>query len=221
MEEILNWDRAATLFINGSHSLFWDQTVYVATSTIVWVPLGLVIFWLIWKHTTPSRFFTIVVLFALAIFISETLSSTVFKPIFQRWRPTQDPLYMYAVDTVHNYRGGRFGFFSAHASNTFSVATFLCFLFRRKWLNVLVVSWALLNCYTRLYLGVHYVGDILVGTFFGLVIGSLLYRVYLWRCCKGEKTQEPLLDEQSAQILVCGILFNYVMLFVIALAFWV
>ena len=116
LDNILTWDREATLFINGSDNVYFDQIIYYATSTWSWVPLGVVLLWLLWKNLSPSQFGLAILCLSVAVIISNELSSSVFKPLFQRWRPTQDPVYMYMVDVVHNYRGGRFGFFSAHAA---------------------------------------------------------------------------------------------------------
>ena len=120
----------------------------------------------------------VLLMILLGIFISDQLSSSIVKPLAARFRPTNDPQLMYLVDIVNNYRGGKYGFFSAHASNTFTVAVFLTLLFRHRRVGVLLLSWAVLNCYTRVYLGVHYVGDILVGTLVGILIGFLIYRLY-------------------------------------------
>lgn len=221
LEHILSWDRSVTLFINGSHSLLWDQVIYLATSTFAWIMLGVLILWLISKNTTKMQFFTVVSLLVLGVFVSDQLSSSVFKPLFLRWRPTNDPIYMYSFDTVHNYRGGKFGFFSAHASNTFTVCTFLCLLFKRRVLNVLMISWALLNCYTRLYLGVHYLGDILVGIIFGISIGYAIYRIYVKTSCNGIVPKMSLLNVKSSQIMSCSILLNYCLIFIFALFYWI
>ena len=161
---------------------------------------------------TPRQFCFAVLFLALAIFISDQLSSTVFKPVFQRWRPTRDPVYMYFVDVVHNYRGGMYGFFSAHASNTLSVAVFLACLIRNKALNIVIISWSLLNCYTRLYLGVHYLGDVLVGICFGLVIGLTL--AYFYRKYIGVK--DPLLKDNSVHLFSCTIIGSYCLTFIVA-----
>jgi undecaprenyl-diphosphatase len=82
------------------------------------------------------------------------------------------------IDTVDNYRGGNYGFFSAHASNTFSIALFFSLLMRRRWLVVTLVCYSLVNCWTRLYLGVHYPGDITVGLIWGSIVGYCVYRLY-------------------------------------------
>jgi undecaprenyl-diphosphatase len=82
------------------------------------------------------------------------------------------------VDTVDGYRGGNYGFFSAHAANTFSIAIFMSLLMRQRLLTIFLVCWSLLNCYTRLYLGVHYPGDITVGLIWGGLVGFCVYKGY-------------------------------------------
>jgi undecaprenyl-diphosphatase len=79
---------------------------------------------------------------------------------------------------VNGYRGGRYSFPSAHASNSFGLAFFLMYLFRNKWLTTTMMLWALLNCYSRIYLGVHYPGDILAGFLVGFVAASFTYWVF-------------------------------------------
>ena len=122
---------------------------------------------------------------------------------------------MHVVDVVHDYRGGSYGFFSAHASNTFSVAVFLSLLFRRRLLGLLVVSWAVINSYTRIYLGVHYLGDVLVGTLFGLLIGSSMYGLYRKYILQGGVMQWK--SSLYPHIMAIAILFSYCMVFIVAL----
>ena len=95
-----------------------------------------------------------------------------------RWRPTHDPEIGSLIDTVNGYRGGNYGFFSAHAANTFSLAVFFSLLMRHRLFVCFMVGWSLTNCYTRLYLGVHYPGDITVGLLWGGFVGWLVYRLY-------------------------------------------
>lgn len=216
LERLLEWDRQATLFINGSSNLCWDEVIYVATSTLTWIPVGLLVLWMLWKNLSLRQFYFAVFFLVVAVFVSDQLSSSVFKPFFQRWRPTQDPLIMYCVDVVHDYRGGRYGFFSAHASNTFSVAVFLACLVRRKYLGWLIVSWAVLNSYTRVYLGVHYLGDVLVGTFWGILIGCILSKIYRKRILMGSDAS-ILTDDKYACILAIGLLSSYCLAFIVAL----
>jgi undecaprenyl-diphosphatase len=100
------------------------------------------------------------------------------KPLVARWRPTHDPQIGALVDVVDGYRGGRFGFFSAHACNTFSIAVFFSLLVRSRLLTIALLFWSLTNCWTRLYLGVHFPGDILVGLLWGAVVGASVYLLF-------------------------------------------
>ena len=87
---------------------------------------------------------------------------------------------MYAVDVVNETRGGRFGFTSSHAANSFGIAIFFSLLIRHKALSTSLILWAVMNAFTRIYLGVHYPGDILAGTLIGVLVGWLVYRLYVY-----------------------------------------
>lgn len=112
---------------------------------------------------------------ALLIFVADRICSGIVKPLVERWRPTQDPQIMYLVDIVRGYRGGRFGFFSGHACNTFCMATFLSLLFRSGKVTCALFFWCTTTTFTRLYLGVHYLGDVTVGLIVGCLLGTLFY----------------------------------------------
>ena len=77
------------------------------------------------------------------------------------------------------FRSGSYGFFSAHASNTFSIAIFFALLVRNRIFTVSMVLWSLVNCWTRMYLGVHYPGDILVGLLWGGLVGTAVWYLHL------------------------------------------
>jgi undecaprenyl-diphosphatase len=124
---------------------------------------------------TPLRLFPALVV---CVLLAGSLDDMVVKPLVGRWRPTHDQEIGLLVDTVNNYRGGRFGFFSAHASNTFSLALFLALVVRSRVLSVTLAGWSLLNCWTRLYLGVHFPGDILVGLLWGGMVAIGVWYVY-------------------------------------------
>jgi len=100
------------------------------------------------------------------------------KSLVARWRPTHDPQIGALVDVVDGYRGGKYGFFSAHACNTMSIATYFCWIARSRRLSITLVIWSLVNCWTRLYLGVHFPGDILVGLIWGVTVGTGVYFLY-------------------------------------------
>lgn len=106
------------------------------------------------------------------------------------------------VHIVNGYRGGRYGFPSCHAANTFGLAFFIWFLFRKRWLTVFIMGWALLTCYSRIYLGVHFPGDLLAGTLIGLIAAYIVYRLFLK--VSGHKTMEKV-PHIYAPILVGGL----------------
>jgi undecaprenyl-diphosphatase len=115
---------------------------------------------------------------ALCTLIAGGVDDTIVKPMIGRWRPTHDPEIGYLVDVVNGYRSGKYGFFSAHAANTFSICVFFCLLVRNRIFTSAVVSWSLLNCWTRLYLGVHFPSDIFVGLCWGALTGIGVYYFY-------------------------------------------
>ncbi len=178
--DLVSLDQQATLAINGSDSLFWDNLMLTVTNTFSWSLLIIMLFWVIFKNNTVKEAFVIILTLGLLIFVADRICSGWVKPTVARWRPTQDPHIMYLVDVVNNYRGGRFGFFSGHACNTFCVATFLAWLFRYPRLTGVLYFWCATTTFTRLYLGVHYLGDVTVGLLIGITLGSLFYLGYHW-----------------------------------------
>lgn len=177
-EQILQADRALTLWLNGSESLFVDGIAWTATSTAVWLPLAAALLYTIIRNNDLADIFLIILSVACSILIADQVASSLFKPMVARLRPSHDPELMYIIQTVNGYRGGLYGFFSSHASNTFAVATFLSMLLRRRKVAVVLFAWALLNCWTRVYLGVHYVGDLLAGAAFGGMTGAGMFYLY-------------------------------------------
>ena len=179
IKDILNWDTQLTLLLNGSESVFIDGIAWYSTRTITWLLMAIVLLYIIIRHNKLSTSIAIIACLFLSILLADQVASGIFKPLIQRFRPTHDPALAHLIDTVNGYRGGKYGFFSSHASNTFAVATFITLLMRNKWVAATGYSFALLNCWTRIYLGVHFVGDILTGIAFGLFSGWLCYRLFI------------------------------------------
>jgi undecaprenyl-diphosphatase len=181
MEELITFDRWLLLLCNGSPSLFLDGLVKTLTTAATWIPLYLSLLYIVVRNnTTTGRILLVVLCAGLCVLLTGTLDDAIVKPLVARWRPTHDPVIGQLVDTVNGYRGGDYGFFSAHAANTFSIALFFSLLVRSRLLTVgLVVFYSLTNCWTRLYLGVHFPGDILCGLIWGGLMGTLVYRLYL------------------------------------------
>ena len=178
MHDLLQFDQQATLALNGSQSLFLDNLMITVTNTFAWSLLIIMLLYVIFKNNSWKEGLCILLCIGLMIFVTDRLCSGWCKPTMARWRPTRDPEIMYLIDTVLNYRGGRFGFFSGHASNTFCVATFLAWLFRSPRMTAVLYFWSATTTFTRLYLGVHYLGDVTVGLLVGLTTGTLFYALY-------------------------------------------
>lgn len=175
---MLELDQEITLALNGSESIFWDNIMYTITSTWSWILVIITMLVIMFKNNDIREFVLILISLAIMILVADRLCSGLVKPMVARWRPTQDPQIMYMVDIVNGYRGGKFGFFSGHACNTFCMATFMSLLFRYRAASVVFYLWAATTTFSRIYLGVHYVGDILVGLVVGLFIGAAFYVIY-------------------------------------------
>jgi len=179
MEELIQFDKHLLLMLNGSDSVFLDYVVMTLTNAKTWIPLYLALFYVVIKSNMTKKDILFVVAAAgFCVLCAGGFDDSIVKPLVARWRPTHDPQIGMLIDTVDNYRGGNYGFFSAHASNTFSIALFFSLLMRRRWLVVTLVCYSLVNCWTRLYLGVHYPGDITVGLIWGSIVGYCVYRLY-------------------------------------------
>ncbi len=181
-------DTALTLFFNGSQSLYLDGIAWTATQTSTWLPLALVLLYVVIQANDLRGIFYFVLGVAVSILLADQVASSVFKPLVARWRPSHNPEIMYLVDVVRGYRGGSYGFFSSHAANTMAVATFVSLVMRSKWLAAWLGSWVLINCWSRVYLGVHYVGDLFTGLVWGTLVGYGIYRFHHYLCKKYQTT---------------------------------
>ena len=175
LETLRHIDQTLTLFLNGSQSLFLDGVAATATQTATWIPVAVVLLYVLIRNNNLRAVGTILLAIALSILLADQGASSVCKPLFGRLRPTHEPSIMYAIDVVNGYRGGKFGFISSHAANTFAVATLLTLLVRGRRLAIVLFGWALLNCWTRVYLGVHYVGDLMCGALWGTLVATGIY----------------------------------------------
>jgi undecaprenyl-diphosphatase len=184
-QPIIDFDKQLLLLLNGSESLFLDSMVTTLTNAWTWVPLYISLLIVVIKNSESSKKILLVLASAgLCVLLAGTIDDTIVKPLVGRWRPSRDPEIGLLVDTVDGYRGGDYGFFSAHAANTFSIAVFFCWLVRSRLLSIALVLWSFTNCWTRLYLGVHFPGDILVGLCWGGLVGTGVYILYRYLLAK-------------------------------------
>ena len=172
-------DREMLLSVNGSSSLYLDRLARVLTTALTWVPLYISLFVVVLRNNDSFRKVLMIMGAAgLCVLLAGSVDDMIVKPTVARWRPTHDPVIGAMVDVVDGYRGGKYGFFSAHASNTFSIAIFFVWLMRSRLLSIALIVWSLTNCWTRMYLGVHFPGDILVGLTWGFIVGTGVYYLF-------------------------------------------
>lgn len=173
-------DRLVLSWFNGSNSVFLDGWMSAFTSGFTWLALYASLFYLVVKNNETMGQIMLVVGCALAcVGLADIMADVIVKPLVERWRPSNDPIFKYDVSVVEGYRGTSYGFFSAHAANTFSLALFFCMLVRSRVLSVALVLWSFVNCYTRMYLGLHYPSDIVCGLLWGSVCAIGVYYFYL------------------------------------------
>lgn len=179
VEKILVYERDLFFMLNGSDSPFLDRFMWLYSGKAVWLPLAAFILIVLLYKKKWRESILILLAIVLVITFCDQFASHVCKPIFTRFRPTHHPDFMDQVKTVFDYRGGKYGFISSHAANAFGFATFMSLLFRYRLFTWTIFLWAALTAYTRVYLGVHFISDIVPGTIAGVFFGWLVYWLYI------------------------------------------
>ena len=175
IDKIIELDKELFLLINGLHNSFADFVMFWMSEKFIWIPVYLFFIFLIYRQFKLKKTLIIILSVAIMIAISDQISVHLFKNIFQRLRPCHDPALMDIVHLVKGKCGGQYGFISSHASNTFALSFFMINLIGRKYkyFTTLILIWALLICYSRIYLGVHFPADIIIGAILGAFLGWL------------------------------------------------
>ena len=174
---MIDIDKSIFFYLNGIHSPFWDVVMALFTRTEYWILLfGVLIYYIIRRYRMKS--IMILILVALCILVADQFAGLI-KDSVQRLRPTHDPTMQGLVHNVLS-KGGLYSYFSAHAANTFAVATFTSFIFKNRAFNFLIFTWAIVVSYSRIYLGVHFPFDVLTGLIFGSALGYGAYRLLIF-----------------------------------------
>lgn len=174
------WDRELLILFNQLHADALDPIVYYATKTEFWLPLYLYLIFLIFRDYRNVAWLVLSGV-VISILLSDQITSGLMKPLFARLRPSHEPTLEGVIHLVNGYRGGLYGFASSHAANTFGIALYFYLLMHNRYRFArLLFVWAGFMSYTRIYLGVHYPGDILVGGLVGLMSGYFAFRFYEW-----------------------------------------
>ena len=179
METFSHIDSDLFLFLNGLHTDWMDKVMMLLTDMWVWFPLYLLlIYWTVMQY--GKRCWWVFLAVVLVVLCTDQLASHVCKPVFQRLRPCYNSDFEGLIHLPKGMAGGKYGFVSSHAANTFGIAAFLTPALRkyRPWMAIVLYLWAFISSYSRIYIGYHYPGDILCGAALGVLIGLILWKLF-------------------------------------------
>lgn len=182
LEKILDCEGDTFLLLNSYHTPFGNQFMWLFSGKIFWMPLAVLFIVMLFYKNKKHWKETLLILAAIVLVITlcDQFASGICKPMFTRFRPTHHPAFMDKVQIVFDYRGGRFGFISSHAANAFGFVTLTSLIFRYSFYSVMLYLWAIVNSYSRIYLGVHFISDIIAGIIAGLLFGWIVYKLFVF-----------------------------------------
>lgn len=169
---MIELDHKVFLFLNSLHSPFFDTVMWILSMKAVWIPLYLAMIWLVVRKYGKRAWIPLLIV-PLLVLIDDQ-GSRILKNLTERPRPCHEPSLAGMVHTVKGYCAGMYSFVSGHASNSFGIAAYTAALLGKRWYTWSVFIWAALVSYSRIYIGVHYPGDVLGGALLGLIAGISL-----------------------------------------------
>lgn len=178
IDQIITWDKELFLFLNGLHSGFWDVLMFNISNKFLWIPLYILLLFLLIRYYKKDSVWIVLTLI-LIITISDQVSVHGFKNVFLRLRPCHDPELDGLVHIVNGKCGGKYGFYSSHATNHFALAVFFSFIFKPffRYFTPVILIWAGMISYSRIYLGVHFPADVLAGSLAGTLLGFMGFKI--------------------------------------------
>ena len=179
MESLSTIDSDLFLFLNGLHAAWLDKVMTLITDMWVWMPFYLLlIYWVVKQY--GKRCWWVFLAIGIVVLCSDQLSAHVCKPLFQRLRPCYNPDLQELIYLPKGMAGGRYGFVSSHAANTFAIAAFLtpALCNYRPWPAITLYQWAFISSYSRIYIGYHYPGDIICGAILGILVGMIIWKLF-------------------------------------------
>jgi len=191
LKQLLHIDTEILLAINGWHTPWADTLMWIISAKTTWIPLYLLLIGLlVWRYRKPTLTtvkwlekvpvcVVMIVVIVLAVGAADFIASGILKDLVARPRPTRVPELEGVLHLVNNYRSGQYGFVSSHAANTMACGLLFSLIWRKKIATIGLMLWVAMNCYSRMYLGVHYPLDIIGGLLVGAlmaVVGYVLLR---------------------------------------------
>lgn len=202
--------------INSMHSAYFDSYMWLVSARWSCV---LIVAALIYVFYTKGwrQLLVAVCAVLLLVLLADQTASGIIKPLVERLRPSHDPAFAGTIHTVNGYLGGQYGFVSSHAANNFGVALFLALAVRNRWATVAMMLWAVLISYSRIYLGVHFPGDILGGALVGMAAAAVVYACWLWAERKCLHVQpRGLFEARDGKIIAITVACNLLIIALVA-----
>ena len=192
LEQLLHIDTEVLLAINGWHAPWADRLMWIVSAKTTWIPLYLLLVGLlVWRYYKPAMTsvkwlqrvpacVVMIVVIGLAVGAADFIASGILKDFVARPRPSRVPQLEGVLHLVNDYRSGQYGFVSSHAANTMACGLLFSLVWRKKIATIGLMLWVAMNCYSRMYLGVHYPLDILGGLLVGTTTALLAYVTLCW-----------------------------------------
>lgn len=176
LDTLIDIDTSVFLFFNGMHNSFFDSFMMMFSGRFIWVPMYAALLVMVARLFTLRQTIAILIGVALVITMADQTCATLIRPVVERLRPSNPANPLSAlVHVINEYRGGSYGFPSCHAANSFALAAFMSMIFANRRFTAAILIWAAVNSYSRIYLGVHYPGDLLVGAAIGTACAAICY----------------------------------------------
>ncbi|MBN2788230.1 MAG: phosphatase PAP2 family protein [Paludibacteraceae bacterium] len=176
LEQLITWDKSLFLLVNSANIPFFDHFFWFFTQKFTWIPLYIVLLIIFYK-TNKKECVWIIIGIVLSVVLADQIASSLLKPLVARYRPSHDVTLTESIHLINSYKGGLYGFVSSHAANSFCFALFTALFFKNRWFCISIFSWALLNSYSRIYIGVHFPLDVIVGALVGMGSATIGFAV--------------------------------------------